>query len=139
MMRHTLTENNKIKMKKFFFSALLLYFTSLTYAASYLNLNGNYNCNGTEVNSKKSFSCIMNVKSTNQTYALKATCNDHTAYTGTGIFDKSKHVLAIVFVNPKNSKETGLIVSKVTKNGTLSSTWTYLYKTTVARGFCTKK
>ncbi|MCX7121609.1 MAG: hypothetical protein NTZ67_07565 [Gammaproteobacteria bacterium] len=126
-------------MNKFLFIFLLIIFNSLAYSASYSkNLSGNYNCNGTEVNLKKPFSCIMQVKRTNQTYALKATCNDHSTYNGTGIFNKLKHVLSIVFVNPKNAEETGLIVSNVSKNGTLHSTWTYLHKTTVASGFCFK-
>lgn len=126
-------------MNKFLLIFLLLIFNSLACAAAYSkNLTGSYHCNGTEVNSKNSFSCIMQVKKTNQTYAVEATCNDHTAYSGTGIFNKSKHILSIVFVNPKNIKETGLIVSSVAKNGSLHSTWTYLYKTTVARGVCIK-
>lgn len=128
-------------MKNYFIAiSLLIMLNSVAYASSYpKNLEGFYECNGTEVDTKEGFTCTMTMQKTNQTYAIKSNCNDNTSYVGTGIYDQEKHVLALVFVNPKKAEETGVVIADVKQNNELHSTWTYLQKTTVAHGFCTKR
>ncbi len=65
------------------------------------NIEGNYVCNGTEIDQKSSFKCDLNLKKTEQTYASNVICNDGTSYTSTGIYDPNKQILSLVSVNPK--------------------------------------
>jgi len=127
-------------MKKCLFaSVLLLSSNCFAHTSSYpKNIEGNYNCTGTEYDTNKAFKCEVSIKKTGQTYALNTTCNDGTTYTSTGIYDYNKHNLSLVSVNPKNSAETGVGVVDVKKDGSMTSVWTYLNKTTLGHTQCSK-
>lgn len=127
-------------MKKCFFSfAVLLTFNTASHASTFpTNLEGQYFCNCTEVGTNKTYKAIMSVKKTDQTYTINSKFDDGSFYIGTGIYNQEKHIFSIVFLNPKKSEETGIGVADVKNNYTMTSTWTYLNKTTLAHGTCIK-
>ena len=103
------------------------------------NLEGNYECVGSEVNTHETFTCQMTIKKTGFTYASTANCTDGNSYRGTGIYDKNSHRLSTGFINPKKAEETGVSVTRVKTNGSLITEWTYLDKTAVGHTKCIKK
>lgn len=118
--------------------AALVISTSIYAAESPTNLAGRYSCSGTEVGSNDPFTCSTELKNTGQTYSLQSTCDDGSSYIGTGFYDHARHIFSLVFTNPKKSEETGVIAASVNKNHSMTSTWTYINKTSVSHGACKK-
>lgn len=128
-------------MKKYLLgTAILLSLNSPIYASSYpSNIEGTYDCSCTEVDSNAHYKGEMTLKKTGQTYSLKSTFNDGSTYLGTGIYNPSKHSFSLAFINPAKSEETGVAIADVKSDYAMTSTWTYLNKTNVAHGECTKR
>ncbi len=122
-------------MKKYGLVIALL-ISSGAFASKNSSIEGTYECVGNEVGTQAEFKCQMMIKKTGETYALTANCSDNTSYLGTGIYNKYEHILSTGFINPNNSEETGVSVTKVRKDRNLLSVWTYLGKTTTARTKC---
>lgn len=102
------------------------------------NLAGKYKCKGAEVGKNEHFDAWMKLTKTGETYTMISRTNDGSSYVGTGIYDYAKHSFSLLFINPKASAETGLGVGGVKTNNTITSEWTYLNKTTLARSICIK-
>ncbi|WP_131762225.1 hypothetical protein [Legionella jamestowniensis] len=118
---------------------ILLLMSSNCFADGYpRHITGLYKCKGSEIDTKTVFSCRMNIKKTKYTYDIFTKCNDGTFYVGTGIYDRAKHNLSLVFMNPKNKEETGVAIADVKKNGSMDSRWTHLNKTTLGYMSCAK-
>lgn len=128
-------------MKKYLFAtAILLSSSCFAHTPNHpINIEGDYDCTGTEIDTDKAFKCEMNIKKTGQTYAFSTACNDGTNYTSTGIYQPNKHNISLVSVNTKNSEETGVAVADVKKDGSMTSVWTYLHKTTLGHTNCAKR
>ena len=128
-------------MKKFLITSAIAFCINIPAHASLypVNLDGDYNCNGTEVGSNEKYTCNMKVKKTGETYSATSTCNDGSSYIGTGIYNKTNHNFSLVFINPKKSEETGIAIAEIRKDYSMSSTWTYLNKTSVGHCACVKK
>ena len=125
-------KNNK--MKKYLYASLMLVSVN-----SFADLAGLYHCTGKEVGTGTPFTCQMMINKTGETYASTATCDDDTAYSGTGIYDEKTHHLALVFINTKKAAETGVSLSHVKPDGTIVSLWTYLNRTTTGSTDCKKQ
>jgi|GEM_PF-6472558 len=125
-------------MKYYFVMALLI--SSVAFASkSASNIEGAYECMGNEVGTNEAFNCQMTIKKTGDTYASTANCSDGNSYRGTGIYDKSIHRLSTGFINPKKSEETGVSVTVIKADGSLTSEWTYLDKEIIGRTKCLKQ
>lgn len=118
---------------------LALFATSTALASQSLNLEGAYECKGNEVGTNAAFKCQMVIKKTGKTYPSTANCSDGNAYRGIGIYDESSHLLSSGFINPKKSEETGVCITKVEADGSLSSEWTYLDNTMIGHTKCYKQ
>jgi hypothetical protein len=125
-------------MKKYLLATAILCSINFSYAAS-SNIVGSYHCAGTEVDTKKPFTCIMTIEKTKETYSLITHCDDNTSYTGTGIYREKKRIISSVFINPKNAAETGVGVTEINDDGSLDSRWTYLNKTSIGHATCTQE
>jgi hypothetical protein len=132
----------EIWMKIYFMGLSLIFLFSVAFSKSLDYppdiISGNYDCRGTEFDTKKPFQCKMRLIKTGMTYENDAQCDDGSVYKGTGIYNKTKQILAIIAVNPKASQETGVALVDVNKNGSLTSVWTYLNKTTLGHTDCIK-
>jgi hypothetical protein len=128
-------------MKKYLAAtAVFLCSASFAFAAdTAINLEGAYNCTGTDIDTDKDFKCDMTIKKTDLTYSVTTSCNDGTAYIATGIYDAKKQVFAIVSINPKKAEETGVALADVLDSGAMTANWTYLNKTTLGHTNCKKK
>lgn len=125
-------------MKKYLITGLLIA-TGSSFATQTVSLDGNYHCKGHEVDTKTAFTCEMTVKKAGETYSSIATCDDGTAYHGTSIYDEKAHLLSTAFINIKNPAEVGVSISYLKEDGSMSSNWSYVDKTTIAQTFCSKK
>jgi hypothetical protein len=133
-------KNIGIAMNKYLLVIFLLSTSSYAHMRhDPISIDGNYICTGSEIDQKTRFKCELSFKKTEQTYASRVVCNDGTTYISTGIYDPIKHSISLVSVNPKNSKEIGVAVVDVKKDGSLVSVWTYLHKTTVGHTHCIKR
>ena len=103
-----------------------------------LTLDGKYDCGGNELGTGISFKCEMIIKKTGQTYASSAVCNDGNAYTGTGIYNEKIRAIASVFINPKKADETGVTVTYIKDDESMTIDWTYLNKTSIGHSACVK-
>lgn len=127
-------------MKKYFCAIALLSFGITAYAADYpVNISGNYDCKSIELGTHESSTCDMTIQKSGETYFIKSIFKDGTTYTGTGIYEPTKHTFSFAFINPKNAAETGVVVADVKKDYSMTSKWTYLDKTSVGYGSATKR
>ncbi|KTC87496.1 MULTISPECIES: hypothetical protein [Legionella] len=126
-------------MRKYFLATAALLSSHCFAAASSVNFEGNYDCHGNEIGSNAPFKCQMNVKKTGDTYASTASCSDGNSYSGTGIYDANTQRLSTGFVNPKKAEETGVSVSEIKTDGSITTVWTYLNSTSTGRTICTKQ
>ncbi|CEK12136.1 hypothetical protein [Legionella hackeliae] len=118
---------------------ILLLISSGCFADGYPNnITGLYKCKGSEIDTGLVFFCKMNIKKTQATYDVITKCNDGTFYLGTGIYDVVKHNLSLIFMNPKNKEETGVAMVDIKEDGTMTSVWTHLNKTTLGHMNCGK-
>lgn len=104
------------------------------------SIEGTFYCSGTDKEHPGViYKGIMTIKKTGQTYSVKSFYSDNVSSIGTGIYNKAKHHFVYVFVNPKNTKETGIASMEVSKNYTMTADWTYLNQTLIGRSYCSKK
>lgn len=126
--------------KQFCLLALLFSLNGLAYAAHQpINLEGQYDCTSTEVDTHEVSKGVMTLKKTGETYSLKSEFTDGSTYTGTGIYIQTKHIFSVAFNNPKKPDESGVAIAEINKDFGMTSIWTYLNKTSVGHGFCTKR
>lgn len=126
-------------MKKNIFVVSLLVSINCLASQHSPTFDGKYDCAGSEVGTKESFTCELTIKQTGETYASRATCSDGNSYTGTGIYNKKSGQLSTAFINPKKSEETGICVADIKPDGVMLSTWTYLHNTSVTHTTCIKQ
>ncbi|ARG98341.1 hypothetical protein [Legionella micdadei] len=129
-------------MKNYLLALLLLSGLSAQAPAATFssNLEGDYECTGTdEEHPNMVFKGEMVIKKTGQTYSVNSSFSDNASYIGTGIYDKKKRTIALVFVNSQNTKETGISVMNIQENGAMTTDWTYLNRTTIGHSTCTAK
>lgn len=103
------------------------------------DIAGIYDCSGTEIDQKTAFQCELTLEKTDQTYASSASCDDRTRYTATGIYDAKKRILSLVSVNLRNPQEVGVAMVNVNKNGSLTSSWTYLHQPAIGHTNCIRR
>lgn len=103
------------------------------------NLEGNYDCTGTELSSPTTFHCDESIKKTDSTYSFQAVCSNGATYEGTGIYDLGRNSLSLVFRNTANAEDVGLSVKHVKSDGALIGKWTGISQGTFGRTTCTKK
>ena len=121
-------------MKKYLMATVLL--LSLNAEAS---IEGTFHCTGTDKEHPGViYKGIMTVKKTGETYSVKSSYSDNVSSIGTGIYNKAKHHFVFVFVNPKNTKETGIASMDVSKDYTMTSDWTYLNQSVIGHSSCSK-
>lgn len=127
-------------MKKYLF-VIALFAGSSVFAQSNksINIEGDYNCTGTEHDTKAKFTCDESIKKTGETYAFTAKCNDGTSFTGTGIYDLKQHQLSIAFRNNRNMEEIGISVKSMRQDGQMIGKWTNLDKSTIGHTTCIKQ
>ncbi len=104
-----------------------------------IELEGNYDCTGTELETHTVFQCDESMKQTGQTYAFTATCNDGASYVGTGIYEPQRRSISIAFHNTDKPEEIVLSVKHVEINGILLGKWTNLDQTSFGITHCTKR
>ena len=126
-------------LKKCVYIALAILSSSGVVNAYQISLEGKDDCKGTEIGSKTSFRCEMVINKTGETYGSSATCDDGNSYKGTGIYDNNTHILSSGFINPKKAKETGVAVTYIKDDGSMTTDWTYLNNTTIGHTACIKK
>ena len=102
-----------------------------------VNLEGTYHCDSTETDIHKHYKGQMSLKRTGETYSVKMSFDDGSAYTGTGIYDQEQHVFSLVFVNPHKAEEIGVALSQIRQDGAHLSDWTYLNKKSLSKAICT--
>ncbi|KTD37464.1 hypothetical protein Lnau_0654 [Legionella nautarum] len=128
-------------MKKHLFA--LLFLSSISgqaLSAAPINLEGNYECVGRDKQHPDTvFKGEMTIKKTGETYSINSSFNDGGSYIGTGIYDKTKKTVSLVFTNPKDAKETGILVMDIKANGSMSNHWTYLNMKTIGQSTCTAR
>lgn len=125
-------------MRKLFILLLLSSLSPLAAAAiDYPLIQGSYECSGKELDKNESFKCTMSIEKTGKTYSLSSRF-EKDSYYGTGIYDSTNKSLSAVFINPADSKETGLIIFHEKNTRKLEVSWTYLGKKTVAQASCNK-
>lgn len=121
--------------KSIYVTGLLL--SSFVFAGTKgVNLEGTYNCSGTEVGSKSPYTCSVTIKRTGETLLSQASCSDGNSYKGTAIYDDKHKHFSTAFINPKNTKETGVSISYVKRDGSLKTVWTYLNETSTSIAHC---
>lgn len=125
-------------MKKYLCAALFLVTCHCFANKASIVLEGLYDCTGTEVGTGTPYKCQMIINKTGETYTSTASCDDGTSYTGTGIFDEKTHHLSTAFINTKKTAETGVALSDVKPDGTMTTLWTYLNRTTIGSSTCKK-
>lgn len=101
-------------------------------------LEGRYECGGKEIDTHTDFKCNMMIEKTGGTYRTKSHCDDGTIYLGTGIYFPETHHLSLVFINPKRAAETGVVAAEVKPDGSMTSTFTYINKTSIEHGYCVR-
>ncbi len=127
-------------MKKISYLLVLLAFNCFAKASGYpTDISGNYDCHGTEYDTRAAFHCTMRLTKTNMTYAADVRCTDGSIYSGTAIYNSSTHSFASLAVNPKEAKETGVALADVSKNNEINSVWTYLNQSTLGHTHCVKQ
>lgn len=121
-------------MKRYFITVLFLvsfnaYSNSNTYP---LNLEGTYDCHSTNSGGK------MKIKKTDQTYSIESFHDDGSHYLGTGIYNQTTHTFAVAFRNVENPLMVSFGIADVNENGSMTTSWAFLYDTVVKSSFCIK-
>jgi hypothetical protein len=119
---------------------LLLSANTAAIAAHYpANLEGKYDCTGTETDNKSHFKGVVTIKKTGQTYTMSSTFDDGTSYTGIGLYDQAKHVFSNAAIDPKKPDELAISISDVNQDKSLKSTFTYANSTAIGYSNCIKQ
>ena len=85
------------------------------------------------------FKCEMTIKKTGETYASSATCDDGNSLVGNGIYNEKTHTIASVFTTREKAEETGVSVTYVKEDGSMTLDWTYLNSTTIGHSVCSRQ
>lgn len=123
-------------MRKLILTSLLL-LPAISHA-EVCRIEGTYQCQCVEVETKVVYNGHMIINKTGKTYEIESKFNDGSFYKSTGIYDMTKHQLALAFFNPKLPNESGVALVNVNNDCSMHSTWTYLGKASVGTGTCHK-
>jgi hypothetical protein len=102
------------------------------------NLEGTYDCHSTNLNSNNLSYGKMKITKTDQTYSIETFHDDGSHYLGTGIYNQNIHTLAVAFRNTQNPLMVSFGVAEVDEKGSMSTSWAFLYDTTIGSSSCTK-
>lgn len=109
-----------------------------TLAGESAMFEGRYECTGKELGTDTSFTAIMTIEKTGETYAIQSRFEKDT-YIGIGIVDNQNNSLSAAFLNPTKMKESGVIIFHARNADKLDATWTYLEQKEIANAVCTRK
>ena len=122
-------------MRKYVFTAIFL-----LYLNAHASLEGTFNCTGTDKEHPGTiYKGMMVIKKTGETYSVNSSYSDNVSSIGTGIYNKAKHHFVYVFVNPKNTKETGVASVNVDNNCALEAEWAYINQKLIGHTSCAKQ
>lgn len=100
---------------------------------------GHYTCEGYDAFYDLKYSGPLMIKKVGNYYNFDWNFGESGGrFSGTALYSAKDAILAVMFSNPDDTKETGVGIYKVNPNGSLSGNWLYEYRDKVSNELCTR-